>query len=197
MLKEYKYNILIISQNDMFNNQISKMFPPEIINILDYASNCALSRRMILERNYEILIINSPLNDENGISLAIDAVEINKMGVILFTPPQKYDEYYDKTHEFGILTLSNTVSNETFLQTLRLLLSTRQRIERIVEKKLSLSERMAEIRILSEAKLALIDKYYYTEDDAHKYIEKNAMNKRITLVESARQILEEIKVKKS
>ena len=56
---------------------------------------------------------------------------------------------------------------------------------------------MAEIRILSEAKLALIDKYYYTEDDAHKYIEKNAMNKRITLVESARQILEEIKVKKS
>ena len=196
MLKEYKYNILITSSNELYSKSISKMFPPEIINVIDYANNGALARRMMLERNYEILIIYSPLSDEAGIQIAIDAVEINKMGVILFTQPQKYDEYYDKTHEYGILTLSNTVSNETFLQTLRLLLSTRQRIERIVEKKLSLSERMAEIRILSEAKLALIDKYYYTEDDAHKYIEKNAMNKRITLVESAKQIVEEIKGKK-
>lgn len=193
MLKEYKYNILIISQNDMFNNQISKMFPPEIINILDFASNCALSRRMILERNYEILIINSPLNDENGISLAIDAVEINKMGVILFASPEKYNEYYDKVHEYGVLTLPNTSGSETFVQTLRLLCATRQRVQTLEKKNLSFSERMAEVRLISEAKLLLIQKKKLTEDEAHKYIERYAMNNRITIGLAARTIINEYK----
>ena len=193
MLKEYKYNILIISQNDMFNNQISKMFPPEIINILDFASNCALSRRMILERNYEILIVNSPLSDENGINLAIDAVEINKMGVILFASPEKYNEYYDKVHEYGILTLPNTSSSETFVQTLRLLCATRQRVQSLEKKNLSFSERMAEVRLISEAKLLLIQKRKLTEDEAHKYIERYAMNNRITIGLAARTIINEYK----
>ena len=158
MLKEYKYNILITSQNDMFNVQLSKMLPPEVINLLDYASNCSLSRRMILERSYEILIINSPLTDENGISLAIDAAEINKIGVILFVSPEKYNEYYDKTHEYGILTLPNTANAETFVQTLRLLCATRQRLQTLEKKNMSFSERMAEIRLISDAKLVLIQK---------------------------------------
>lgn len=193
MLKEYKYNILITSQNDIFNNQISKMFPPEIINILDFASNCALSRRMILERSYEILIVNSPLSDENGINLAIDAVEINKMGVLLFVSPEKYNEYYDKVHEYGILTLPNTCSSETFVQTLRLLCATRQRVQTLEKKNLSFSERMAEIRLISDAKLVLIQKRKFTEDEAHKYIERYAMNNRITIALAARAIINEHK----
>ena len=193
MLKEYKYNILITSQNDLFNTQISKMFPPEIINILDFASNGALARRMILERNYEILIINSPLNDENGINLAIDAVEINKMGVLLFTAPEKYNEYYDKVHEYGILTLINTSGSEIFVQTLRLLCATRQRLQTLEKKNLSFSERMAEVRLISEAKLLLIQKKNFTEDEAHKYIERYAMNNRITFGLASRAIINELK----
>ena len=193
MLKEYKYNILITSQNEIFNTQLSKMFPPEVINILDFANNCALARRMILERSYEILIVNTPLGDENGINLAIDAAEINKMGVMLFTSPEKYNEYYDKTHEYGILTLPNTSDGETFVQTLRLLCATRQRVQSLEKKNLSFSERMAEVRIISEAKLLLIQKKGFTEDEAHKYIEKNAMNNRITFVLSAKSIINQYK----
>ena len=193
MLKEYKYNILIISQNDMFNNQISKMFPPEIINILDYATNGALARRMILERSYEIAIINSPLSDETGINLAIDSVEINKMGVILFTSPENYNEYYDKTHEYGILTLVNTSNSETFVQTLRLLCATRQRVQALERKNISFSERMAEIRLISDAKLVLIQKVKLTEDEAHKHIERYAMNNRITIAQAAKAIIDKYK----
>lgn len=193
MLKEYKYNILITSQNDIFNAQLSKMFPPEVINMLDYATNSSLSRRMILERNYEILIINAPLSDENGISLAIDAVEINKMGVILFTNPEKYNEYYDKVHEYGVLTLPNTAGSETFIQTLRLLCATRQRLQTLEKKNLSFSERMAEVRLISEAKLLLIHKVKLTEDEAHKYIERYAMNNRITIALAAKVIINQYK----
>ena len=193
MLKEYKYNILITSQNEIFNTQLSKMFPPEVINILDFANNCALARRMILERSYEILIVNTPLGDENGISLAIDAAEINKMGVMLFTSPEKYNEYYDKTHEYGILTLPNTSDGETFVQTLRLLCATRQRVQSLEKKNLSFSERMAEVRLISEAKLLLIQKKNFTEDEAHKYIERYAMNNRITFGLASRAIINELK----
>ncbi|MBP5444928.1 MAG: ANTAR domain-containing protein [Acholeplasmatales bacterium] len=193
MLKEYKYNILITSQNEIFNAQLSKMFPPEVINMLDYANNCALSRRMILERNYEILIVNTPLSDETGVNLAIDAAEINKMGVILFANPEKYNEYYDKVHEYGVLTLPNTAGSETFIQTLRLLCATRQRLQTLEKKNMSFSERMAEVRLISEAKLLLIQKVKLSEDEAHKYIERYAMNNRITFALAAKVIINQYK----
>ena len=193
MLKEYKYNILITSQNEIFNAQLSKMFPPEVINMLDYANNCALSRRMILERNYEILIVNTQLSDETGVNLAIDAAEINKMGVILFANPEKYNEYYDKVHEYGVLTLPNTAGSETFIQTLRLLCATRQRLQTLEKKNMSFSERMAEVRLISEAKLLLIQKVKLSEDEAHKYIERYAMNNRITFALAAKVIINQYK----
>ena len=52
---------------------------------------------------------------------------------------------------------------------------------------------MAEVRLISEAKLLLIQKKKLTEDEAHKYIERYAMNNRITIGLAARTIINEYK----
>ena len=58
------------------------------------------------------------------------------------------------------------------------------------KKQLSVSDKMAEIRLVNKAKWALIEKKGMSEDEAHKYIERLAMNERISKKAAAVKVLE-------
>ena len=48
------------------------------------------------------------------------------------------------------------------------------------QKSLSMEDKMAEIRLINRAKWVLIEKQGMSEQDAHRYIEKQAMDRRTT-----------------
>ena len=68
------------------------------------------------------------------------------------------------------------------------LISARERLRRSEKKTLSIEEKMNEIRLSNRAKLLLISELKMTEADAHRYIEKQAMDRCV----SKRVISEEI-----
>ena len=55
---------------------------------------------------------------------------------------------------------------------------------------MTLEEKMAEIRLVNRAKWLLIDKKKIDEPEAHRYIEKQAMNRCVTKVQIAREIID-------
>ncbi|MBO7398787.1 MAG: ANTAR domain-containing protein, partial [Clostridia bacterium] len=57
------------------------------------------------------------------------------------------------------------------------LISARERIRRIEKKALSIEEKMNEIRLVNRAKWLLISELKMSEPDAHRYIEKQAMDR--------------------
>ena len=57
------------------------------------------------------------------------------------------------------------------------------------KKKISLEEKMMEIKIVNRAKWTLINSLNMSEDDAHRYIEKQAMDRCISKREIAEEIL--------
>ncbi|MBQ8898803.1 MAG: ANTAR domain-containing protein [Clostridia bacterium] len=66
--------------------------------------------------------------------------------------------------------------------------SARERLRKTVEKTLSIEEKMEEIRIVNRAKWILIRELKLDEPEAHRYIEKQAMDRCI----SKRIVAEEI-----
>ena len=68
------------------------------------------------------------------------------------------------------------------------LASARERLRKFEKKTLSIEEKMAEIRLVNKAKWLLIGELHMDEPDAHRYIEKQAMDRCI----SRREIAEEI-----
>ncbi len=68
------------------------------------------------------------------------------------------------------------------------LISARERIRRTEKKTLSIEEKMNEIRLVNRAKWLLISELKMTEPDAHRYIEKQAMDRCIP----KRRVAEEI-----
>lgn len=66
--------------------------------------------------------------------------------------------------------------------------SARERLRHLEKKSLSIDEKMIEIRLVNKAKWLLISELSMSEPDAHRYIEKQAMDRCIT----KRTIAEEI-----
>ena len=86
----------------------------------------------------------------------------------------------------GILLLQKPTTPPLLLQSMQLLCGTRERLRRMEEKTATIEERMAEIRLVNRAKWALIDKQGMTEQEAHRYIEKQAMDRCVTRRSAAR-----------
>ena len=67
--------------------------------------------------------------------------------------------------------------------------SARERLRQFEKKSLSVKEKMAEIRIVNKAKWILIRELKMNEPDAHRYIEKQAMDRCITKQTIAEEII--------
>ena len=88
----------------------------------------------------------------------------------------------------GVFTLSKPTSKPTMAIALSWLSSAREKLRKTEKKALSIEEKMEEIRIVNRAKWLLISELKMDEQGAHRYMEKQAMDRCI----SKRIVAEEI-----
>ncbi|MBQ6206986.1 MAG: ANTAR domain-containing protein, partial [Oscillospiraceae bacterium] len=65
----------------------------------------------------------------------------------------------------------------------------RERLRMSEKKRASVEEKIEEIRLVNRAKWRLIERLGMNEADAHRYIEKQAMNQRVSRRKVAESIL--------
>lgn len=175
-LKEQVFSVLVISASKKFNNSIAEFIPKSRFTPIIFADNVAVAKRVLTDNSFDIVIVNSPLPDENGIDLSIDLCADTNTGVLLFSRSDIYEIVVDKVMPYGVLTLSKPASSKLVLQSVNILCSLRQKLKKFEKKTVSIEEKMKEIRIINRAKWLLIDELKMSEEDAHKYIEKQAMD---------------------
>ena len=101
-----------------------------------------------------------------------------------------YDEIYAKVSVHGVFALHKPTSKTLVSQAVSLMVCARERL-RSLEKKVGNTEsKLDEIRIVNKAKWLLIDQEGLSEADAHKYIEKSAMDAGITKRLAAQMIID-------
>jgi response regulator NasT len=98
-------------------------------------------------------------------------------------------EIYDKVAEHGVFTLPKPTSKPTIITALNWMASVRERLRKLEKKTLSIEEKMEEIRIVNRAKWRLITELKMDEPDAHRYIEKQAMDRCVSKREIAEGIV--------
>ena len=185
-LSERVYHALIVSRSEKFINEIGSLLTVEQFK-KDYAGE---ARRKMLERSYDFIIVNAPLTDEFGSRLSMDASASAGTIAVLFAMSDVYDEIVHKTASHGVFIIKKPASRSIVTQSLALLISARERL-RSVEKKAGKAEsKIEEIRVVNKAKWFLIDNEDMSENDAHKYIEKAAMDAGITKKQAAQIIIE-------
>ena len=109
-------------------------------------------------------------------------------GVVLVMPNEIYDDVTDHVIDRGVATVHKPVSRVTLSRRIRLMAAMQNEMFETHKKIESVKEKMEEIRIVSKAKCLLIEKRGMTEDEAHRYIGKQAMDNGV----SRRKVAEEI-----
>lgn len=99
------------------------------------------------------------------------------------------DQVNDEMVPFGILTVQKPLSRPLFYQALHLLIATQNRWQRFDRENQKLRTKMEEVRIVARAKCILVEYLRMSEQQAHRYIEKQAMDMRTSKKDVAENIL--------
>ena len=71
-LKEQFYSVLVVSSSEAFNNAMSGLLPVSRYDPVRYVGGISAAKRILTDREFDFVIINSPLPDGAGTDLAID-----------------------------------------------------------------------------------------------------------------------------
>ena len=186
---EHVYSVLLVSASESLNSSLLNLLPAKKYSPVDVVKSVSLAQQKFTERPYDLVIINAPLPDDFGRKFAIDICSNKSAVAVLLVKSDIYDETYSKVLTHGVLTLRKPISSIVFSQSLDWMGSIRERLRTLEKKSLTLEDKMAEIRIVNRAKWALIETCKMTEADAHRYIEKQAMDCCVTKREIAEGIL--------
>ena len=171
------YSVLVVSSAQKFNDILVQMLPGSEYYPVCFASNVAAARRELLDRSFDFVIINAPLPDDPGTRFAIDASSKTGTVVLLLVRSEFYEEINAKVISQGVFTLSKPTPTQTLQQGLKWMASARERLRRLEQKTTTIEEKMEEIRLVNRAKWILIEQLKMTEADAHRHIEKQAMDR--------------------
>ena len=188
-LKERVYSVLIVSAAESFNDALSALLPNSKYSPTHFVSNISAAKWVLAERAFDFVIINSPLPDDVGTRFAIDTANSEESVVLLMVRTELQEEIYDKVAEHGVFVLSKPTSKPTMMTALSWLSSAREKLRKTEKKTLSIEEKMEEIRIVNRAKWLLIGELKLDEPEAHRYIEKQAMDRCVSMRVVAEEII--------
>ena len=188
-LRERVYSILIVSATDKFTSAFADLLPETRYSPVHTAASVNAAERILAEKTFDFVIINAPLPDDIGIRFAIDTSTSKQSAVLLLVKSDVHAGIHDKVAEYGVFTLSKPTSKPTMIHALNWMESARERLRQFEKKSLSIKEKMAEIRLVNKAKWILISELKMNEPDAHRYIEKQAMDRCNTKQTIAEEII--------
>ena len=193
VFQERTYSVLIVTASERFTDSIMPLLPMTDYWPVQTASSVAEARRWLADTEFDIVLINTPLPDDFGMHLAIDICTGSGAGVLLLVKNDHYNEIYSNVVRYGVITLSKPTNRQMVAQNLRILCATRKRIRQMQAKQATVEEKIKEIRLVNRAKWLLIECLNMTEAEAHRYIEKQAMDLRISRREAAENIIKTYK----
>lgn len=180
---------LIVSSTQSGTQFITELLPVKEYSPIVTATNAAEARRFLSDSDYGIIIINAPLTDEFGHDLARNAAQTGDAGVIILVKNERADDVSARVEADGVFVIPKPISRPFFFQSLKLVSVSRRRMLSLKKENKKLQAAIEEIRLVDRAKCALIQCLLMTEPQAHKYLEKQAMDLRLSKREVAENIL--------
>ena len=176
-LKERVYSVLIVSASKNLNEALQSQLPESRYDPVKLVSNVSMAKRLLMERSFDYVIVNSPLPDDTGVRFAIDTSRSREAVVLLLIRSELHEEVFERVVEYGVFTLPKPTSKPMLSLALGWMSGARERMRESEKKTQSIEEKIGEIRLVNRAKWLLINNLHMSEPEAHRYIEKQAMNR--------------------
>lgn len=177
-INSYIYSVLVVCSGDKGKLLIKNLLI-ELRNTFNitYASSANDARRLVGNTSFDFVIINSPLTDESGDELAKELS--SKQDIMFLIKSELYDNKIMSLLEYNVFTVTKPINRIKFYESLNALQCVVNKKREANEEVVKLKDKLEELRFISKAKCLLIEKKHLTEEEAHRYIEKEAMDSRM------------------
>jgi len=180
---------LIISDSEKGVAFFTEILAQNFDSVIVVAHTGSEARRLLAQQDFELCIISAPLKDEFGDQLAMTISEKYACQVILVVKAEIFDEVMEKVEDFGVITVSKPLNKTLFWNAVKLAKASRRRLQMMQKENDKLLQKIEDLRVVNQAKYLLISYLRMTEQEAHRYIEKQSMDMRMTKRQIAENIL--------
>lgn len=159
---------------------------------VDVLESGITARNRLSNVDYDCIIIKTPLKNEFGDMLAKYAAN-KKMSAVILLVSSHVEELAESMEEYGVIVRSFFIEEDDWKQMIRWIKMMKSKLSFFKEEQNDLEKKIKELKLVNQAKCLLIERYHYTEEKAHKAIEKKAMDNRMSKIDVANVIIQHIK----
>ncbi|MDR1134816.1 MAG: ANTAR domain-containing protein [Clostridiales Family XIII bacterium] len=153
------------------------------------AESAEIASAELSRDDYDLCIINAPLPDDSGAGLALDALKHGCCQCLVVAAEGHAKEIGNAVEPSGVFVLVKPLKRDILWATLKNIAVIHNRLQVMQTQNDDLKQKLEDMRIINHAKSLLISNLKMSENQAHKFLEKQAMERRMTKVEIARRII--------
>ena len=137
----------------------------------------------------DVLIVSTPLKDEFGLEFVADASKKCSAAVIVLARADIAEDVQRRIKFTGAYVIGKPFPKSVLVNTVKMSLLAKENIQRLEQEKSELTKQLDDVKTIDRAKCCLIEYLNLTEKQAHRHIQKMAMDTRKTQREIAEDIL--------
>lgn len=181
--------VLIICNNTKVIDNISQLVLTSISAQLHFADDLLQAEKYLTKYDFSLIIIVSLLPNKIIYNFTSLCSKTNA-GIMLVVKDEPHIDEFEKFARQGICIFSLNMGKRMFINSIHLLVGVHYRFCSGTIKEQTLQRKIDEIRLVDRAKCLLIQYSQMTEEQAHHFIEKEAMDNRVTRKDIAQKILD-------
>lgn len=147
------------------------------------------AKQYLTHTSVDIILLDIPFTLDHELSYALSLAKEHHAFLILLVKKSRYRYVCDMVEGHGVFTIQKPIIKDVLIQVLSFMQAVQVRERRLRQANKKLSDRINEIKFVDRAKCLLIENAYMSEENAHKYIGKQAMRQRKTRGQIAHQII--------
>ena len=167
------HSVLLVSRESKIVSQISAFLVPPLFE-LTTTSDFNEARRLATERSFNIIIADS--GDGYDTDFAINVAD-SYSTILLLVPNEHFDEISYRVEGYGILTITKPFEPFYFYNMMKIAIAVQYKVQVLSSQTTKLKVKMEEIKLVNRAKMLLMSNMNMSEQEAHRYIEKEAMDR--------------------
>ena len=166
------YSVLLVSASESFNRSFFPLLPVSRYYPVTQVSDLRAARESTPS---DLVIVNAPLPGGDSLSYCSSVADSSDSAVLLLVPQGQLDRTEDRMLPAGVMTLGKPLSSIMLSQSLRGLCAMHERLRSRQQALHTVENAVEEIKLINRAKWLLISCLNMTEDEAHRYSRKLAV----------------------
>ncbi|MDD5928389.1 MAG: ANTAR domain-containing protein [Spirochaetales bacterium] len=179
------HSVLLVSRDSKIISQISAFLVPPLFE-LTTTSDFNEARRLATERTFNIVIADS--GDGYDTDFAMNIAE-SYSTILLLVPSEHFDEISYRVEGYGILTITKPFEPFYFYNIMKIAIAVQYKVQVLSSQTTKLKVKMEEIKQVNRAKMLLMQNMNMSEQEAHRYIEKEAMDRGMKRIAISEEII--------